>query len=97
MIAKIYVEFKKKKKNLLQIAVNHTGTLFLNSHNDHVPAFRTDVFTFQEIREKKKKRQNDSFQQRVPSPGCPFETDADVSSIKKLLTSIWLLKINSTG
>lgn len=40
---------KKKKNLLLQITVNHTGTLFLNSHNDHVPAFRTDVFTFQEI------------------------------------------------
>lgn len=39
----------KKKNLLLQITVNHTGTLFLNSHNDHVPAFRTDVFTFQEI------------------------------------------------
>lgn len=83
----------KKKKNLLQITVNHTGTLFLNWHNGHVPAFRTDVFSFQEIR----KRQNDSFQRRIPSPGCPFQIGADVSSIRKLLTSIWLLKINSTG
>lgn len=70
MTEKIHMEFKKKKENLLQTTVNHTGTLFLNSHNDHVPAFRTDVFPFQEIR----KRQKDSFSiERVPSPGCPFQ------------------------
>ena len=77
----------KKKKSVLKIIAHHTGTLFLTSHSDNFPLFRTDVFIFQEII----KRQNGSLQKTILSPGCPLEMDADVSSIKKLLTSIWLL------
>ena len=88
---------KKKKKSPLQIIANHTGTLFLISHNDNLPVFRTDVFIFQEII----KRQNGALKPKKHTEswlsfqnGCWCQLNQEIINLHLVTLNklYWLIK-----
>lgn len=87
----------KKKKSVLKIIAHHTGTLFLTSHSDNFPVFRTDVFIFQEII----KRQNGSLKQKNHTEswlsfgnGCWYQLNQEIINLHlaTLNKLPWLIK-----